>query len=114
MAKFSAKKTVKYYVGCVQNLVRGEGLEFRFARYCRGQKFKWPEVEDLSLIDYDQIECRLDNPILTGRKHNFQFAVDFQGYNINGTSTTCENPVIIDLPCMFLLCGFFFFVICMT
>ena len=51
LAKFSTKKTVKYYVGCLQNLVRGKGLEIRFARYCRGQKFKWPEVEDLSLID---------------------------------------------------------------
>mgnify|MGYP000619102374 CR=1 FL=1 len=81
LVKFSTKKTVKYYVECMQKLVRG--LEVCIARYFGGQKFKWLEVEDLSLIDYDQIECRLDNPVLMGRKHNFQFAVDFQVYNIN-------------------------------
>ena len=54
-----------------------------FARNCGGKKFKWPDKEVLSLIEYDQIERRLDSPITMGEKHHFQFVIDFQVYVIN-------------------------------
>ncbi|KAJ4437649.1 hypothetical protein ANN_17794 [Periplaneta americana] len=47
LVKFPTKKTIKFYVGCIEELVPGEELELRFVRNCDGFQFKYPEVEDI-------------------------------------------------------------------
>lgn len=81
--KFPTKKTIKFYVGCIEELVPGEGLELRFVRNWGGFQFKYPEVEDVSLIDYVQVERKLSAPVPMEEKEFVKFGVDFQGYDIN-------------------------------
>ncbi|XP_069704872.1 trypsin delta-like [Periplaneta americana] len=54
LVKFPTKNTIEFYVGCIEELVPGKGLELRFVRNCDGFQFIYPEVEDVSLIDYAQ------------------------------------------------------------
>ncbi|KAJ4431245.1 hypothetical protein ANN_19842 [Periplaneta americana] len=76
LVKFLTKQTIKFYVGCIEELVPGEGLELHFVRNCGGFQFKYPEVEDVSLIDYVQVERKLSASVPMEEK---EFDSGYQG-----------------------------------
>jgi hypothetical protein len=63
VVKFSTKKTVRRFVGVVIEWTKkGENLTVRFAKKVDESRFKWPEQEDISEIDVEQIDARLNPP----------------------------------------------------
>lgn len=75
--KFPTKKTIKFYVGCIEELVPGEGLEVRFVRNCGIFQFKYPEVWEASLIDYDQAERKPSASVPMKKKGFLKFGAVF-------------------------------------
>lgn len=50
------KKSVRRFVGLIESKIAFEEWNVKFARHVEGSKFKWPELDDKSVIDEYQIE----------------------------------------------------------
>lgn len=73
--KFSGKKRIRYFVGLVTDHNQ-DNLTVKFSRRIDGNKFKWPEIDDISEIDLEQIDSYLKPPTITiqnDRVTSFQF-----------------------------------------
>lgn len=80
IVKFCGKKQIKRFVG--QVLERSvEGLTLKFARRFDETRFKWPENDDISEVDRDQVEALLKPPefsIQNDRITSFVFKTKFK------------------------------------
>ncbi|KAJ4442493.1 hypothetical protein ANN_04079 [Periplaneta americana] len=90
LVKFPTKKTIKFYVGCIEELVPGE--ELRFVRNCDGFQFKYPEVEDVSLIDYVQVV------VITEDVQNAHLLLGYRPHI--DVSLTCEHDSKLQEYCV--------------
>lgn len=80
IAKFATKKSFIYYVG--QITIIEPCLEAKFARRSGlSSKFIWPNIQDVSLINKDEIHRYLPAPTFDKRGH-FQFNITFDR-NVN-------------------------------
>lgn len=84
VVKYSSKRSIKYFVGLVVESSSFE-MTVKFARRIDGSRFKWPDVEDISNVDPDQIELRLKTPTFVYQNdrvtsfmfnYNFKFVVE--------------------------------------
>lgn len=86
LVKFPTKKSVKYYVGQIVKIDKGEPT-VRFLRKIPSilsggfPSFKFPEIDDSSVIAQEQILLYLPNPTV-GRRGQINFKISFEGYNI--------------------------------
>lgn len=84
LVKFTGKKSVKRFVGQITNIDE-EGLTVKFARRITDAKFKWPPIEDISVIDENQFEMILKPPIINiknDRIISFVFSTGFEGLSV--------------------------------
>lgn len=80
IVKFSGKRNIRRFVGFITEH-SDEEFTVKFARRITGNKFKWPEVNDISVVDVDQIESRLDPPQFSyqnDRVTSFEFRPKFK------------------------------------
>lgn len=63
--KFKENRGTRRFVGLVSHCSKEE-ITIKFARRI-DDRFKWPEVDDISIVDLEQIESRLDAPKLLYR-----------------------------------------------
>lgn len=87
LVKFEGKKSVKRFVGqVIRPLINGTELEVKFARRIADSKFKWPEIEDVSVVEEDQVEMVLRPPIINtknDRVTSFIFRTGFEGLSVS-------------------------------
>lgn len=85
LVKYCTKKTQKYYIGEVEEIVDGKYLT-NFLRK-KGIGFTFPQVTDKDLIELEQVELKLPKPKTsetTARSSSIKrFQVDFRAYNVN-------------------------------
>ncbi|CAH1101673.1 unnamed protein product [Psylliodes chrysocephalus] len=85
LVKYCMKKTQKYYVGEVEEIVKGKYLTSFLRKKENG--FTFPQVTDKDLIELEQVELKLPKPRTsetTARSSSIkQFQVDFGAYNVN-------------------------------
>lgn len=84
VVKYCSKRSSKYFVGLVVERSSFE-MTVKFARRIDGSRFKWPDVEDISIVDPDQIVLCLKTPTFMYQndrvtsfifKNNFKFVVE--------------------------------------
>lgn len=81
LVKFDGKRSVRRFVGQVQEKT-DVGLLIKFARRKEGSKFSWPDQEDVSYIDEEQVEMLLKPPTFISkndRTTSFTFKIGFGG-----------------------------------
>lgn len=61
LIRFSTKKTVKYYIGKIVDQ-NDDGFEVKFLRKTKANKFCWPHVDDVAMVEENDIERILPNP----------------------------------------------------
>ena len=79
IVKYCGKRSTRRFVGKVLETA-SEELSVKFARRQEGRRFKWPETEDISQIDPEQVEVILNPPELSvknARITSFDFKDDF-------------------------------------
>lgn len=64
IVKYSNKRSTKYFVGQVLESSSGE-VTIKFAKRIEGRRCKWPDKEDISVVDRAQIVSRLEAPDFT-------------------------------------------------
>lgn len=81
IVKFTARKILKYYIAQILQQ-HEEGFEVKFLRKAKGvNKFCWPQVEDVAIIDESDIERALPEPQMD-HWGKFTFNLNFSGYNL--------------------------------
>lgn len=87
LVKFATKKTLKHYVGKIEELKECGSAMVKFVRKCKiterddETRFSYPPVEDIYEVTEDDILCILPKPIL-GRRGELIFKKSFYSYNI--------------------------------
>lgn len=85
LVKYCTKKTQKYYIGEVEEMVDGKYLINFFRK--KGTGFILPQVPYKDLIEFEQVELKLPKPKsseTTARSSSIKrFQVDFRAYNVN-------------------------------
>lgn len=59
LVAYRSKKSVRRFVGVIESKSQEGDWFVKFARHVEGSKFKWPECEDISTIDDEQIDRKL-------------------------------------------------------
>lgn len=87
LVKLAHKTRFKFYVGCIQAVYGHSDFDIKFLRKKHGGSFFFfPEVEDLSQIERNEIISKLPNPVSvpgTARTAGYlSFNVDFSFYDV--------------------------------
>ncbi|XP_049796624.1 uncharacterized protein LOC126213079 [Schistocerca nitens] len=86
IATFQTKKSEKHYVGEIVNVPDEENFTIKCVRKIEGQRFKWPETEDICDIERNQIVRVIPTPAFSSKNDrvtSFIFnSVKFEGFNI--------------------------------
>lgn len=80
VVKFCTKKTVKHYLGKVEFCDRGFEYLVKFLRKVSENKFVFPESEDRSLVNCDEIVSVLPPPSNSKRGGQYIFNIDLLKY----------------------------------
>ena len=72
IVKFCGKKRIRYFVGLVTEN-NHDVLTVKFARRSEGNRFKWPDVSDVSEVDLEQIVTCLSPPDITVQNDSHKF-----------------------------------------
>ena len=82
LVSFKGKRSIRRFVGNIIGSPSHETWTIKFARNISEQKFKWPEKDDISEIDCDQVDTVLSQPTFVERNERilcFYFNESFQG-----------------------------------
>lgn len=82
LVAYRSKKSVRRFVGVIESKSQEGDWFVKFARHVEGSKFKWPECEDISTIDDEQIDRKLSLPTFQGKNGRvtcFVFKEKFEG-----------------------------------
>lgn len=86
LVKLAHKTRFKFYVGCIQAVYGQSDFDIKFLRKKHGGSFVYPEVEDLSQIERNEIVSKLPIPVSvpgTARTAGYlSFNVDFSLYDV--------------------------------
>lgn len=77
---FNTKKTTKYYVGLVQEVVDNDQFLVKYMRKKKEKIFVFPQVDDISLVSHEDIAAVLEKPDITSRGI-YTFNYNFDAYN---------------------------------
>lgn len=80
VVKFPTKKDVKHYIGEVLNFLDDE-CNVKFMRRCLQHAFVFPQVDDISLIQEQDI-VKVLNPPTAVRRGIFKFDCDLSNFNL--------------------------------
>lgn len=88
LVKYAGKKTIKYYVGCILEIInnRFEELQFKvkFLKKLQGKYCRYIENEDEDTVDLDMIVKHISPPNKKGseKRFYFEFTEDLSSFNI--------------------------------
>lgn len=74
IVQFSGKRTIQYYIGLVFQKDTTE-IMVKFFKKSSGNKYVFPEVEDVSVVDYDDVVCILNQPEVNQRQQ-YEFVIE--------------------------------------
>ena len=84
LVKFAGKRNIIYYVGQVIEIKKQE-VEIKFCRksafFTKKSIFKFPFVDDVSIVSETDIVRLLPNPEI-GRRGEISFQMSFTGYTV--------------------------------
>lgn len=85
LVKFPTKKTIKYYIGNIVEVNGNTEFTINFLRK-RDNHFTFPVVKDESIIDIEDVVCKLPVPTKTDgtsrSKEMLHFGIDLSNYNV--------------------------------
>lgn len=85
LVKYDTKKSVKHFVGKVIKVLE-VSYEVKFLKHINSRKFKWPESEDIDVVNMSNILVKLKDPKVNYKNDciiGYTFSNDFYGYNLN-------------------------------
>lgn len=87
LVRFTTKKTIKYYVGEIKEVLPDNEFIISFLRRYKENKFVFPNVEDVSTVHINDIELHLPHPLNNGGTLRtakcLSFNIDMDHYKVN-------------------------------
>lgn len=75
LVAYKGKKSIRRFVGRIDDKISAEEWRVTFARRVENNKFKWPEKLDVSVVDSDQIEKTLSEPSMQFQNDRLTFFI---------------------------------------
>lgn len=81
IVEYLSKKTAKYYVGKVISINKYQEAEIQFVKKYKGDKFVWPDINDIDHVPISNIK-KVISPPKIGRRNELYFDIDILCFNI--------------------------------